>query len=353
MTEQTEQAPTSNARAQAASIMAEAFETAEIEAVEPGPAADLEAEETETTAAESPETDELSETAQAEGDETQAAEGDEPQVRNIKELAEALEVDPSFLYDLEMPVAGGEPIKLGQVKDMFQEAAKGAERAKQLDAEQAKLQQAQREWVSQQEQVRTQILNTPVEAIKAQATMMSVQAAWEALEKSQGSYSSGDLALRRQELQTAYQTAQQRHGAALSQYQQQQKQKRDEILQKEAGLILEAVPEWREPKVAAEGRQRIANLMAEYGFERNSLDGVMDSRIIRVLHEFAQLKEKVGAAQKEVKKGTRVPRMLKPGAVRSAQQKSKQKLETAMSAAKTTTNLRKKASAISQLLRGT
>lgn len=340
---------TSNARTQAQQILEEAFTEPEALPEEP------EAQETEQEAiSEEPEAQEAEQEPEASEEAPEAPEeGEAPEVRTIKDLATALEVSPEYLYGLEMPVVGGEPVKLGEIKDRLQEAIRITAQGDKLAEDRTSLDKQRQEWTQQQQQIRDQILQAPAEALAARAQMMSIEQDWKLLEGSEDKYNPGELALHRQKLQEAYQGAQQREGAALQQQRQQQQKQHIGMVQAEAGKLLEAIPEWKDAAAAKTGRDRISGLLKDYGFETNAIDSVYDSRIIRMLSEFAQMKEELGQAKELANRGLRPPRVLKPGAVRSARTVKKQKIENVMAKAQKTTNLRAKASAITQMLGGT
>ena len=335
-----------NMRQQAAGIMAEAFGAAETPAT---PAQEPEVQELET-----PEVEASGEEA-GEGEAEQESQQQEAEeIRTLAQLADAVEVDPEFLYGLELPMGegGGDPITIGEFKDKVQEIRQAQTQQAQLTQDREKLHQEQEAWTQQAQQAQQNMLQMPKDAMQAQAQMAALQEAWKHLEANKADYEAGDLALKMQEVQAAYGQAQQRHTAAMTQMQQQNQQYHQQAVQNEAVKLLEKVPEWHDQAKAQESRTKIGAMLSGYGFQPNMLDGIFDHRILLMLRDFADMQGKVATAQKVIAKGPRVPKVLRPGAAPTAGRVNKEKLKQKLAAARKTTNLRQKASAISDLLSG-
>lgn len=137
----------------------------------------------------------------------------------------------------------------------------------------------------------------------------------------------------------------------LGQYLQLPPEKRQQIAQQQAehlqqqhGLMLAAIPEWKDQAVFEKSRMAIFDLGKEYGVD---LTQVTDHKVVKMLHDFARLKGAVKAVKGQVKQ-VRTP---EPKAVAIKPQQGAE-LATAISTAKKTRNEADQVKAVEMLLRG-
>jgi len=105
------------------------------------------------------------------------------------------------------------------------------------------------------------------------------------------------------------------------------------------GLILEAIPEWKDPDALAKDREAIVALGAEYGHTEQEMVYVKDARTVRMLRDFAALKAEMAELRTNAKKKTSLPgrkgsgnRNSKSGALAKRLQKATQSTDSRIKA---------------------
>ena len=284
--------------------------------------------------------------------ETQAAGTEQDQeVRTFKELAEVLEVEPEFLYNLEFKLGGsGESRTLGSIKDQLQDQETLTRARTQLETQRNEFQQQQQAWQQQVAQSRQQVLQAPQEVMQAQAEIVAWTKAGEHLEANKDQFDPGTLALKKQEVMTGIQSAQARLQDVTGRLRGESDQMFRQKMVEEAQQLRAKVPEWTDPSKAQQGRAEITGMMQEYGFTPDALNTIGDHRYIVMLRDLARLKSELANAKKVITRGAKIPRVLKPGAAPDVGTAQKQKLNAQLDAAKQSRNLRTKAAAVAQLL---
>lgn len=257
------------------------------------------------------------------GEESDAgASESEPEIKSLNDLAEAIGVDPTTLYDLEFTLAGtGESLKLGEVKDRLQSIQQVQEKARAereaLQQERQQWQQQAQQWLATQQQQSAELDKARLEALQAEADMARVD--WEAFEKADPGRAALEYAkmLRRQQaaqasFQTAQQTVQQQQWQAQQQWQQQQQQLRAEHDAK----LLERIPDWRDPQKQQAELEAIWKWNVEnYGFTPEELATAVDWRtrdMIRKAYLYDQLNAKKVTLEKTPKQILKAGLLKKP-----------------------------------------
>jgi hypothetical protein len=205
----------------------------------------------------------LSDALQAETAEHAEVDSDESQEtikappKNLKELAEQLEVEVADLYALEFPAAeDGESHTLGELKDML---------ATQSDFTGRELELSERKVAFDSEQMQArQELETILKAIPPEALDPAV-------------------------LQRA-------------------KQERAMYLEREGEKLLQTVPEWQDAEVRQSEMQGIAKHMQDYGFSDGQLDQMIDHRMLRYMRDNLNRKNLVENALSRVKSVNNPPK---------------------------------------------
>ncbi len=77
------------------------------------------------------------------------------------------------------------------------------------------------------------------------------------------------------------------------------RQQQEQLLMTEHKLMLDAIPEWKDQGQFAAGKERIFNLAREYGIQQH-LERVSDHRILKMLNDYARMREAVKAAREKV-----------------------------------------------------
>ena len=287
---------------------------------------------------------------QDEGEEPDGESAQVEEIRTLTEFATAAGWDASDLYALSMRLDNGEEIPLGQLKDKLQTYARQetelAAQREQLAAEQQKLQEIAQQQFAGQQQLSQGVLN-------AQAEMQAVQAEYNGINWDELAQSDpGRAALLQQQIAARYAGAKQRYGEAMqAQNQQTQQYVRNALVQNDQ-QFLEAVPEWKDPKVVEREGPQIAAYMQQY-FKPQELERIYDWRA-RVIGRKAWLwdqhQAKVAEATGKVRKAPKP--VLRPGggAPVTTTKAQERELNAKMQRAKTTGHRNDQVEAIDALL---
>lgn len=166
---------------------------------------------------------------------------------DIKSVAERLQTDPAKLYDLEIPLADGEKVTLGALKDGFR-AARTLETERDEFLKERARHEADRLQNDRELQAFLSVL--PREAFTQEVIARSQQAYQEALAKANEQ-------------------------------------------------VLREIPEWSDSAVKAEDRKVMAAWTSQFGLSPADVDGVLDSRWQKALRAAAKLDSQVKAAKAE------------------------------------------------------
>jgi hypothetical protein len=199
------------------------------------------------------------EAADDSGEPARSGDEDEEEPITVSTLAEKLGVEAKDIYDeLQIPVGEGESITLGEFKDR-------AKDLRELDAQREEYQANKSDYEKGQMRDRA-LLNEMLEIVGP------------------------DIA------RPALEAAQRR----VSGWEEEQR-----------GLILDAIPEWKDPDNLARDRSKIVTVGQEYGFSEVEITHTQDSRTVRMLRDFALMREQIESAKAESKKQRTAPG--KPG----------------------------------------
>lgn len=116
-------------------------------------------------------------------------------------------------------------------------------------------------------------------------------------------------------------------------------------LQQQHGLMLQAIPEWKDQAAFEKGRIQIHQLGEEYGVD---LSRVTDHRVVKMLNDYATLKARIKTAKASVKQ----VKTSEPKAINRVQSGRQTDLQTAVSTAKKSGNVADQLKAVDMLLKG-
>jgi len=172
---------------------------------------------------------------------------------NVKALAEKLELDPKDLYEsLKIDIGNEETLSLGEIKDKVKDWNRSnnvmAEAENQRITVENELLQKRRELASMQSQ-------------------MGIEVTPEAQE------------------------------AARKQY--------AEYQEREHQATLAAIPEWTDPVVVTEDSKKMSGLLSEYGLSAQEIAQIADHRQIKLVRDYALLRDRIANAGEQQKKGTK------------------------------------------------
>jgi len=224
-----------------------------------------------------------------------SAPGDTDDVVTLADLAKHLELEPSDVYEMQIPIGEGVTATLGQLKDEFKEYGPAKEYKQALEQDRG-------EFEKQVLQTRAE-LNAIVSAIP-------------------------------NEMRESIITAGREHQAQWAKQQE--------------TAVLEAIPDWQDADKRAKDRALIIEYGAEYGFSEPEMTYTQDARTLRMLRDFATMRRELQEMRAAAK--------AKPGkaspAGRSANQiKSGRKLSQLLKQGKSNPTIQGKAQVVSQLIR--
>ena len=123
----------------------------------------------------------------------------------------------------------------------------------------------------------------------------------------------------------------QQEQSALAQRKEQEKiQQQNQYVQEQTHIVLERIPELKDPEKAPKAIERMMDEGRKRGFSEAELKAESDPRMVEALHDLAKLRAQGNfTSKKEVKRGA-----IKPGAKRSAVSQSAKKVDAARQAMK-------------------
>jgi len=237
---------------------------------------------------------------------------------SITALAEALDVDPTKLYGLKIPINtpdGKKEISLGEWKDSVQsQATLTAERQRVM----AESRQRQAEWQTTQQKMAQQLQEA------AQLAQLAEQSIIGEANDLQGLIHSDPQAyiLKQQELNQRYAKAQQAKQAVQQQWQQMQAQFQDRLKAEEAQQavrLLSLIPAWAEEPKAKVEKVQLARFLKDQGFAPEEIQGINDARVLAIAYKAWQHDTGLSKAptKPNAEKGRKVVKQLKPGSAPS------------------------------------
>ena len=244
--------------------------------------------------------------------------GDE--VVTIASLAADLEIDPTQLYGMKIPVEGHGHLSIGELKDVAQGSLTASEDAETIKTElaerQSELERKEQQLMAQAEAV------APQELIKAEAELARTYADFAAVDWPQlEAQNPGEAALRRQKMMEAYQIATynrdqiaQRMESTRGEIEAQRKQAMENQLEKARADMLTLIPEWRDDAVSNREREHMVNYLVGKGINEQTVRSIADPTVIKYLRD-SWMRDKSIESAKPVPKP---PKVLKPAAIRQA-----------------------------------
>jgi hypothetical protein len=215
-------------------------------------------------------------------------------------LAADIGWDASDIYDMDIPLESGEPIKLGKLKDEYTNLSKERE------ALHAQLQEKDEE-----------IKNAAAGGFEAQNLSHGMISALGDMDTIQKQYNSidwdekeredpGRAVLLKQRYKDAYAEAQ----ANLAQAEHDVEAIRQQNLQKAAVKLMEVVPEWKQPEVRQADQAEIRQLMLNEGYSNQMISSIADPIALKLLRELAGYRKKFASAKDAVKRVRKAPKVL-------------------------------------------
>lgn len=222
-----------------------------------------------------------------------------PPLADVNALAERAGIDAEALYALTVPLGDGrEPVKLGDLKDKFQDLQRVDQTRTDLEQERSDFQNEMLRSRQELSEVLKLLPNLPPELIAK---------------------------------------AQQAHVSNLD-------NQRTELLA--------LFPEWSDDSKYQSAQGEILAAVEEYGFGRADMDAVHDHRLTKLLHDFAKLKQRVAKANAKAKELRPSAPKRGTGKAPGSQSEAQRSLADTLKTARDSSDPSTKVAAISQLLRG-
>lgn len=263
--------------------------------------------------------------------------GEEPaaeEIRNLSELAAALEVEPEFLYGLSMNLSekgpDGKPVSLtlGEIKDRLQEYERGRG---ELDTQREALMQERNAFMQQAQAVLMGGQRMQQDLIDARARIQAViqqrdAVNWDEFER----LDPGRAALERQRFERMLNDASGHFQQTAHRLETQQAQFAQQYRAAQDQELLKRIPEWRNRETALKDANAIGEWASKtYGYTPNDLYPVVDWQhrdILRKAYLYDQIQAGAQATQQQVRNAPR--RLLKSGVAPTGAQLSQQKVDT-------------------------
>ena len=296
-----------NAIEQATAILNGSLEAPVEEVVEDEPVEDIGAEAV-ITEGEEPE-----ETVEEEGG------SDDEGPMTLKQLAEAIEVDVDYLYDIEIGMGDNQdPIPVGKLKDEYQAAIRtNTQLQEQLTSQAAEFEQKSSGMqVQQQASEQVQMANYELQDVQKEFNAID----WQRFETE----SPGEAALARQKFMERHQRAQQ----TMQQLAQQEEMQEGQHMQAMGEKLVELIPTWSDPAVRTEEQGQIRELLMGMGYTDAMLRNTRDPLAISVVHRLIKAEAQLAGGAAEVKRVRNAPKVLRQANGRFKQKGDQQVVET-------------------------
>lgn len=262
-------------------------------------------------------------------------------ISSIDELVSHYQFDPEWVDSLEIPVKinGTEgKAKLADLKKNYQitEAAEARLReAKEKARAEMQAVAEKRESLNSQFAVVASLID------KTEKTLTKDESAinWDELRRqdpAEWTAKRAEFAQRREEIQRLKSEAVGSYQSSIAKTQQEAQEQQRQYLQEQAQLLVERLPEWKNPETAKAEKTAVAEYLLNQGFAKEDVEAASDHRMI-ILARKAMLYDK-GQNKAEVTKlkVNKIPKVLKPGAPKSNEQIASEKANQARSRLKQT-----------------
>ncbi len=289
--------------------------------------------------------EEATDDAQAPGD---------TEVKTFTELAEALEMDPSALYNLTYAMPDDmDPVTLSEMKDVYVQHKRGtlddSEGRAALEQEQQQFAQYQAN-MQQQMQMQQQV---PEQVRYVDSALQNIQATfdntnWDELEK----VDPGDAALQRQKLTEASNNLMYQRNQMQGAMQQEHHNQQVAFAQQQAQDIYKVHPEWeKNPEQVAQAWEDVKSYAKDFGISDQEMAMIPNGKIFNMLHAAASQHTQASGSKSNIKKLTRKSApALRASAVRRAGQGKRSQLDKLVQRGTDSSDIRDQTAAVNALL---
>lgn len=275
--------------------------------------------------------------AEEEGPEAEApaeevSEEDEVPITSFRELIEANQYDPEWANSLRVPVKIDGSEKEVSISDLVNSYQPQEAAVKRLDEAKARAKSINEELASKSEKLEGQFAVTAklIESMESALTQSQEGVDWDALrQEDPAEYAAriADADKQRARIQAWKDEALSAYQKYVQETQSEHQQATQETLLKEQEALLEKLPEWRNPEKATAEKTALSEYLLSQGFSEQDVAGASDHRLIVLSRKamlYDEMQKKTDAARKKVRA---VPKVLKPGAPKSNETRSREKAE--------------------------
>lgn len=251
-------------------------------------------------------------------------------VESLQELIEAQEWDPEWVQSLRVPVkVDGEQAE-ATLDDLVRSYQTQTAAEKRLEEAKAKAQAIKTEAQQQQESGKAQmaVLGQLMQAVEQNLQAQYDPQEMERLRKddpAEWSARNAELGQKRQQLDQMKRQALGQYQQALQAQQQQEQQQRMQALQAEQEALLASLPAWREPETAKAEQTQLVGYLTDQGFSHDDVMGASDHRLIVMARKAMLYDQGQQATDVTSKKLKKVPKVLKPGAPKTNEERTRAK----------------------------
>jgi hypothetical protein len=269
----------------------------------------------------------------------------------LVDLAKAIEVEPEYLYGVQIPLPDGEePVTIGQMKDQWKEMRKVQVDSKKYESERSEL-------IAQQEKLKQELMaakQTPQmpynqKMVEAEAIVLAIAneyqtTDWQTLERNDPARA----ALKRQKLTEAMEVANTHRNNLMVQTMQAAQNERMQEVQQEVAKARASIDGWSDEKKFQQDWSEMASTMKEYGFGDHEIGSVFDARTQKMLHDFVKLRQ--ASKEGKAKLQNVQPKPLKPKAT-GAPVVGAARISQIIKQAAASKSIKEKAAGVSEILR--
>jgi hypothetical protein len=265
-----------------------------------------------------------------EGDETASEETGETPIATLSELAEHFELDPDYVQTLKVPVyVDGTPTEatigdliksyqLGEAADHRLELAK-AYQAKQGEAWAAKHQELEQNFQVLAEMIKLEDANL-------ERDMKAIDPKLRDEDPAEWAARIQEFTQRRAQIAQMKNATVEKYKVVADQRARESEEIKNQFMAEEHKVLLQKLPEWQDQKRADAEKAEIANYLVQSGFQPQELSNLIDHRQVVIARKAMLYDKSRGQVDTAKKRVATVPKIMKSGAPKPAEQRASERL---------------------------
>lgn len=269
---------------------------------------------------------------------------DSAPINTITELAHELELDPTEIYNLAVPMRDGmEPVTISELKDAYHELKSGggvnaAQHQQEVRELQTQLQQATQTFPQQNKKL--QEIDQNLAALQQQYNNVD----WPRFESEQPA----EAVLQKQKFQEAYSSIMGQRQQTANELTQQQAYAQQQYKQGEWARARQTIEGWNEPETMQGDLRIIGESLMKYGFNMGEIREITDHRLLKFLRDSVVAKKAAETPLPKTVRKTRASAM-RAGSLRTKKDTGKIR-QGILEKGRATTDPHSKARAITELI---